>query len=201
MEHVASFAWLRNGGVEGDRWERLVLLFCGELTGCAALRSKIFEERASGFWGRITISLRSEAKHPLGEPKARGIWALTPKTPDPGYSLPVRAELVVALFFRLTGFLQRPEAALSPRRATYFSLLRQRNLRKRKATLLSASLRCATGNLRCSVQPGSRANSLRSNKHEPCSVWPSAPRRRQKGFAGTVRIRDQMVLTLTLLFL
>ena len=28
----------------------------------------------------------------------------------------------------------RPDAALSPRRATYFSLLRQRNLRKRKAT-------------------------------------------------------------------
>ena len=28
---------------------------------------------------------------------------------------------------------------VSPRRATYFSLLRQRNLRKRKATLLSAS--------------------------------------------------------------
>jgi hypothetical protein len=53
----------------------------------------------------------------------------------------------------------RSGAALSPRRATYFSLSRQRNLRKRKATLLSASLRCATGNLRCSVQPGSRSNS------------------------------------------
>ena len=36
------------------------------------------------------------------------------------------------------------DAALSPRLATYFSLLRQRNLRKRKATLVSASpsLRC-----------------------------------------------------------
>ena len=30
---------------------------------------------------------------------------------------------------------------------------------KRKATLLSATLRCATGTLRCSVQPGSRSNS------------------------------------------
>jgi hypothetical protein len=50
-------------------------------------------------------------------------------------------------------------AALSPRPATYFSLSRQRNLRKRKATLLSASLRCATGNLRCSLQVGSRSNS------------------------------------------
>jgi hypothetical protein len=54
---------------------------------------------------------------------------------------------------------QSSGAALSPRRATYFSLLRQRNLRKRKATLLSASLRCATGNLRCSLQVGSRSNS------------------------------------------
>jgi hypothetical protein len=52
-----------------------------------------------------------------------------------------------------------PASRVSPRRATYFSLLRQRNLRKRKATLLSASLRFATGNLRCSVQPGSSSNS------------------------------------------
>ena len=50
-------------------------------------------------------------------------------------------------------------AALSPRRATYFSLLRQRNLRKRKATLVPASLRCASGNLWCSLQAGSRTNS------------------------------------------
>ena len=50
-------------------------------------------------------------------------------------------------------------AALSPRRATYFSLLRQRKLKKRKATLVPASLRFAAGNLQCSVQPGSRSNS------------------------------------------
>ena len=43
--------------------------------------------------------------------------------------------------------------------ARHFSLLRQRKVTKRKATLLSATLRCATGTLRCSVQPGSRANS------------------------------------------
>ena len=53
------------------------------------------------FWGQIAISLRSEAKHPKGGPQARGIWALTPKTPDsesvfaPG---PVRAQPVEALF-------------------------------------------------------------------------------------------------------
>ncbi len=45
---------------------------------------------------------------------------------------------------------------VSPRRATYFSLLRQRNVGKRKATLLSASLRCAAGNLRCSITAGVR---------------------------------------------
>ena len=43
--------------------------------------------------------------------------------------------------------------------APHFSLLRQRKVSKRKATLLFASLRFATGNLRCSVQPGSRSNS------------------------------------------
>jgi hypothetical protein len=47
------------------------------------------------------------------------------------------------------------------RQATHFSLLRQRKVSKRKATLVPASLRCATGNLRCSVQPGSKTTRLR----------------------------------------
>ena len=42
------------------------------------------------------------------------------------------------------------------RHATHFSLLRQRKVSKRKATLVPASLRFAAGNLRCSVQPGSK---------------------------------------------
>jgi len=50
-------------------------------------------------------------------------------------------------------------AALSPGRATHFSLLRQRKVSKRKAILVAASLRCATGNLRCSLQAGSGTNS------------------------------------------
>ena len=59
-------------------------------------------------------------------------------------------------------------ATLSPRRATHLFLLRQKKVSQKKATLLSASLRFATGNLRCSVQPGSRANSASaSDKHEP----------------------------------
>jgi len=57
------------------------------------------------------------------------------------------------LFF-CCGFVSR--GRVSPRRATYFSLLRQRNVGKRKATLLSVSLRFATGNLRCSAQEGVR---------------------------------------------
>ena len=44
--------------------------------------------------------------------------------------------------------------------ATHFSLLRQRKVSKRKATRLSGSLRCATGNLRCPGKTGVRANSL-----------------------------------------
>ncbi|TWD87285.1 hypothetical protein FB547_103267 [Variovorax beijingensis] len=45
---------------------------------------------------------------------------------------------------------------VSPRRATHFLLLRQKKVSKEKATLLSASLRFATGNLRCSRFAGSR---------------------------------------------
>ena len=52
-------------------------------------------------------------------------------------------------------------AGFSPRRATYFLLLRQKKVSKEKATPLSASLRFASGNLRCSRPAGSRSNSLR----------------------------------------
>ena len=61
---------------------------------------------------------------------------------------PENARSRISLLYLRVGGLIRSGAALSPRRATHFSLLRQRNLRKRKATLLSASLRFATGNLR-----------------------------------------------------
>ena len=81
-----------------------------------------------------------------------------------------------------------PDAALSPRRATHFSLLRQRKVSKRKATLVSASLRFAPGTFRCSAQPGSRSNSLRSDNRGPFSVWASAPQRIHKGFWMRIRI-------------
>ncbi len=57
--------------------------------------------------------------------------------------------------------VSRAGAGLSPRRATYFLLLRQKKVSKEKATPLSASLRFASGNLRCSRPAGSRSNSLR----------------------------------------
>ena len=72
---------------------------------------------------------------------------------------PKNARSRISLLHSRASPLMRSGAALSPRRATYFSLSRQRNLRKRKATLLSASLRFAAGNLRCSLQAGSRTNS------------------------------------------
>ena len=73
---------------------------------------------------------------------------------------PENARFRIALFLiSAPGSLMSSGAALSPRRATHFSLLRQRKVSKRKATLLSASLRFAAGNLRCSVQPGSRSTS------------------------------------------
>ena len=59
---------------------------------------------------------------------------------------------------------------VSARRPRYFSLLRQRNVPKRKATLLAASLRFASGNLRCSRLAGSaqtRFTALRSDSARP----------------------------------
>jgi hypothetical protein len=47
-------------------------------------------------------------------------------------------------------------AGSSARRRTHFLLLRQKKVSKEKATPLSATLRCATGNLRCSRFAGSR---------------------------------------------
>ena len=136
---------------------------------------------ALGFQGQIAISLRSAAQHPQGEPKARGIWALTLKTP-------------ACEFFLIHGVraVQSSGAALSPRRATYLFLLRQNKVSQKKATLVSASLRFASGTFRCSAQPGSRSNSLRSDNRGPCSVWASAPQRIHKGFAGRVRDRIQV---------
>ena len=79
------------------------------------------------------------------------LWIADPVRND-GAVNTFRAELVKAFFaYNVFGL---PTSRVSPRRATYFSLRRQRNLRKRKATRLSGSLRFATGNLRCSIPAG-----------------------------------------------
>jgi hypothetical protein len=145
-----------------------------------------------GLWGsgfratRFPFRSGWACTHPLGLSLSK-----------PCYRTPVRAEVSkpfttppFGLRYRslapiqTAGSSQRSGAALSPRRATHFLLLRQEKVSKEKATLLSASLRCATGDLRCSVQPGSSSNSLRSDNRSPCSVWTSAPRRIQKGWGA-----------------
>ena len=57
--------------------------------------------------------------------------------------------------------LPRAGAGECARRRSNFLLLRQKKVTKEKATPLSASLRFASGNLRCSRPAGSRSNSLR----------------------------------------
>ena len=61
------------------------------------------------------------------------------------------------------GFMPLPRAGAGgcARRRSNFLLLRQKKVTKEKATPLSASLRFASGNLRCSRPAGSRSNSLR----------------------------------------
>jgi len=91
----------------------------------------------------------------------------------------VRAEFVEAVF--VSAGCGAPASRVSPRRATYFSLLRQRNLRKRKATRWSGSLRFATGNLRCSPKVGSSSNSPSAQtiaRPDPLSAALLGPARR-----------------------
>ena len=99
-----------------------------------------------------------------------GLWLLTPTL--------------------LLMFFARRQAGGCPA-ATHFFLLRQKKVSKEKATPLSASLRFAAGNLRCSGQPGSGSNSASaSDNRPPWSVWTSAPRRIQKGW-GRIRERER----------
>ena len=143
----------------------------------------------------------SKAQHPQGGPKARGICAPTPKTPASESRIPIPMPFPSPFGLSLSKpcsssicwLFDESGAALSPRRATHFSLLRQRNLRKRKATLVPASLRFASGNLRCSVQPGSRANSPAAQTST--SPDPSGPPLLGAFTRGGVRIRIRGALT------
>ena len=77
-------------------------------------------------------------------------------------------QALVAMFFIVAAVLVfSSEAGLCARRRSGFLLLRQKKVTKEKATLHAASLRFASGNLRCSRPAGSRSNSLRSDNREP----------------------------------
>ena len=94
---------------------------------------------------------------------------------------------------------QVPQAGICARRRTYFSLCRQRKVGKRNATPLAASLRCASGNLRCScagrrcgtrcAPMALRSNSRSESEHEARPSFggrarptPCASRHGQRGF-------------------
>jgi hypothetical protein len=64
------------------------------------------------------------------------------------------------VIYSVFGFLLLGLLAGGSPAATYFSLLRQRKVSKRKATRLSGSLRFAWGNLRCPEKTGVGENSL-----------------------------------------
>ncbi len=97
-------------------------------------------------------------------------------------------------------------AGLSPRRARYFSLLRQRKVPKRKATPSLRPLRCAKGQtcggavagcaveltaLRCSFVQTSTAS--QSTKHGRCDAHatPQPPRRRRSQQGWDIRTAEQ----------
>ena len=95
--------------------------------------------------------------------------------------------------------LETPQAGMCARQRTYFSLLRQRKVGKRKATPLAVSLRFAAGNLRCSgagrrcgtrfALAALRSDSRSESEHEAwscCAVHarptPCASRHGQRGW-------------------
>ena len=78
---------------------------------------------------------------------------------------------------------------VSPRRATYFLLLRQKKVGKEKATPLSVSLRFAPGNLPCSATAGvrrTRSAALRSDSCGPDPAYTCAPRHSQRGVVRAI---------------
>ncbi|PLC03775.1 hypothetical protein CY658_17135 [Variovorax sp. RO1] len=77
------------------------------------------------------------------------------------------------------GLCLLPEAGSSARRRTHFLLLRQKKVSKEKATPLSASLRFATGNLRCSRFAGSRRTR--------CAQTAASPDPRNAALLGAAR--------------
>ena len=78
------------------------------------------------------------------------------------------------------------------RRRSNFLLLRQKKVTKEKATLHAASLRFASGNLRCSRPAGSRSNSLRCaslRQSRALIRWPLRSSAHTEGMGSQTAIR------------
>ena len=69
-------------------------------------------------------------------------------------------------------------------KSLFFASPKKSNQKKRRPC--SSSLRFATGTLRCSEKAGSRANSLRSNRHAPLSAFSCPPHLLSKGLGGRI---------------
>ena len=80
---------------------------------------------------------------------------------------------------------------MCPRRGTFFSCVAKKR-RQKKATPLSASLRFASGNLRCSRPAGSRSNSLRCaslRQSRALIRWPLRSSAHTEGMGSQTAIR------------
>jgi hypothetical protein len=101
---------LRSSAHTEGRWDRdrvqiRIRGICEFLTSCLRARTRSHPVLAGpgGYWGQAPISLRCEAPHPAGEPKARRIWARTPKT---------RTQTAGRLFFSLAIQPRCPDSVL-----------------------------------------------------------------------------------------
>ena len=79
-------------------------------------------------------------------------------------------------------------AGISPRRATHFLSLRRKKVSIDAATPLSATLRCATGNLSCDGWAGNRSNSLRSDNRGCFARPPVATQAHTEGTQAPVLV-------------
>ena len=122
--------------------------------------------RGRRLWGayRRLLSCRAqERRSPAGaNPGLRALQIPHPYSQAPSNRDPnEHGQALETIVFIVTGVpLQRAETGVCARRRSNFLSLRRKKVTKERATLQAASLRCATGNLRCSRPAGSRSNSL-----------------------------------------
>jgi hypothetical protein len=111
-------------------------------------------------------------------------------------SLAVRAEVSKPWFeLALRVILVRPDAALSPRRATHLSLASPRESKQREGDPQSGSLRFAAGTLRCSEQTEILETCLLRSLRTSKIFNPSAPALLSPARTGGVRIQIRGALS------